>query len=428
LAETDYSYDEPGYLTAANIITQHVAAPWSVRGNPTTVSHFSTGSTWVTSHTNWYDTGEPYQKIDPLGHTTTVSYDAAYAGAYATQTCSPATGSTAHCVSGTYDFNSGLLLSLTNENATTRASGNSQGDAAHTTTFLYDELFRPRKSIAPPDPDPANGGSQAQVTLTYSDEAAPTSFPLTFTLQKTVTTALSDSATSSYDGLGRVYQTQHALPNGTSTVVTTFDDANSKLTVTNPYFSTADPTYGSTTTLSDGLGRATQVTEQDGSIKSVAYDVVALSGAAGNCTLTTDEAGKQRRTCGDGLGRLVEVDEPNPGSAATYAQATVSISGTEQSNPLPAAYGSGYVDIGGVEGNYQSCTDPAPPRQPVCNTAYDTGRFPSRLGRIRRRAPISATAAPQPPRWPRLWLRLFTMTRLARRTARFHPLTQAVWC
>jgi len=112
----------------------------------------------------------------------------------------------------------------------------------------------------------------------------------------------------------------------------------------------------------------------------VAYDVVALSGAAGNCTLTTDEAGKQRRTCGDGLGRLVEVDEPNPGSAATYAQATVSISGTEQSNPLPAAYGSGYVDIGGVEGNYQSCTDPAPPRQPVCNTAYDTGTVSIQVG------------------------------------------------
>ena len=69
-----------------------------------------------------------------------------------------------------------------------------------------------------------------------------------------------------------------------------------------------------------------------------------------------------------------------PGSVATYAQATVSISGSEQANPLPAAYGSGYVDIGGVEGNYQSCTDPAPPRQPVCNTAYDTGTVVIQVG------------------------------------------------
>ena len=69
-----------------------------------------------------------------------------------------------------------------------------------------------------------------------------------------------------------------------------------------------------------------------------------------------------------------------PGAAATYAQATVSISGSEQANPLPAAYGYGYVDIGGSEGSYQSCTDPAPPRQPVCNTAYDTGTVSIQVG------------------------------------------------
>ena len=135
MAETDYSYDEPGYFTASTpaVTTQHVAAPWSVRGNQTTVSRWlSTGSTWTSSHTNWYDTGEAYQQFDPLGHTTTHSYDAAYVGAYSTKTCSPSTGGVTHCVSGTYDFNTGFLTSLTNENATTQASGNTQGDAAHT--------------------------------------------------------------------------------------------------------------------------------------------------------------------------------------------------------------------------------------------------------------------------------------------------------
>ena len=33
LAETDYTYDEPQYLTASNITTQHGAAPNPVRGN-----------------------------------------------------------------------------------------------------------------------------------------------------------------------------------------------------------------------------------------------------------------------------------------------------------------------------------------------------------------------------------------------------------
>src|SRR6185503_19040801 len=143
MAETDYAYDEPGYLTASNINTQHFSPPNTVRGNLTTVSRWlNTSSSFVSSHANWYDTGEAYQQIDPLGHPTTYTYDSFYAGAYATQTCSPTTGSVAHCVSGTYDFNTGVLTSLTNENATTQASGNSQGDSGHTSIYGYDYLFR----------------------------------------------------------------------------------------------------------------------------------------------------------------------------------------------------------------------------------------------------------------------------------------------
>ena len=66
--------------------------------------------------------------------------------------------------------------------------------------------------------------------------SAPNVFPFTFSAQKTVTAALTDSATSSYDGLGRVYQSQHVLPNGTSTVDTTFDDAHSQAHRNEPLF------------------------------------------------------------------------------------------------------------------------------------------------------------------------------------------------
>src|SRR6185312_1706966 len=59
MAETDYAYDEPGYLTASNINTQHFSPPNTVRGNLTTVSRWlNTSSSFVSSHTNWYDTGE----------------------------------------------------------------------------------------------------------------------------------------------------------------------------------------------------------------------------------------------------------------------------------------------------------------------------------------------------------------------------------
>ena len=310
VAETDYTYDEPAYLTTPNpaITTQHNSAPpYGVRGNQTTVSRWlNTTNSSIASHTNWYDTGEVYKAIDPLGHETTHSYDPFYAGAYGTQTCSPTTNNVAHCVSGTYDFNTGVLTSLTNENATTQASGNMQGDSAHTSSYTYDYMFRITSAQAPPDP--ANNGLRATTSFDFS---APNTSPLYVHRSKSVTTALNDSATSYFDGLGRGYQSQHAVPGNTATVDTTFDAAGHAATVSNPYFTTSDPTYGNTTNAYDALDRVTQTTKQDGSISKVAYSVLTSVAANGDCTVTTDEAGKQRGACSDALGRLVEVDEPS---------------------------------------------------------------------------------------------------------------------
>jgi RHS repeat-associated protein len=77
---------------------------------------------------------------------------------------------------------------------------------------------------------------------------------------------------------------------------------------------------------------------------------------------------------------LIEVDEPNPGAQATYAQASVSIGGSEQANPQSGSSGSGYVDIGGSEGSNQVCTDPEPPAHPVCTTSPDTGSVSIQVG------------------------------------------------
>ncbi len=371
MAETDFSYDEAPYLTSASINTQHVSPPNGVRGNQTTVSKWlNTSNSLLSSHTNWYDTGEVYQSIDPLGHTTTHSYDPAYIGAYATQTCSPTTssGSVAHCVSGTYDFNTGVLTSLTNENATAQASGNTPGDSAHTSNYTYDYMFRITSAQTPPDP--ANSGLRAQTSFSFS---APNSFPITATRLKSITPALSDSATSFFDGLGRSFKTQHAVPGNTATVDTTFDLAGHPATVSNPYFSTSDATYGLTQNAYDGLDRVTTVTKQDGSISSVAYsvitgvhDAVANANTVGDCTDSTDEAGKQRRACVDGLGRLVMVAEPNPGAAATTATGVVTINGNEQTTGGAATSGSTTITISGSERTGQLCLN-------TCHTIWDVG-------------------------------------------------------
>jgi RHS repeat-associated protein len=348
-AETDYTYDEAAYLTnyeqtvGALPTGSHVAAPNSVRGNLTTISEWLNTGGSVTSHKNWYDTGEVYQEIDPLGHTTTYSYDLAYAGALPTQTCNPK----GQCTSATYDLNTGLITSLTDANGSYPASGMSQGDPAHTTTYTYDFMGRMTSAISPPDPN----GSQSQTSFNYLD-------PVTVQQIKSITASLTDSLTSHSDGLDHVVRTEHATSSGTAVTDTTYDGLGHVTTASNPYFSTSDSTYGITTNQYDALGRVTHITKQDGSISSVSYDVTTPTGVLGNCTAATDEAGKQRRTCLDALGHIVEVDEPNPGAQPVPAQGTLSVNGTLQSQSgvgaFNAAAGTASLTITGIQRSVSS--------------------------------------------------------------------------
>src|SRR5262249_30015878 len=100
-AETDYFYDETLPVTPSPAInTQHSVPTTSIRGNLTTTvrklsaTPCAANATWtnVISHSTWFDTGELQSSTDPMGHTTTHLYDAAYAGAFSTQSCSPQTG------------------------------------------------------------------------------------------------------------------------------------------------------------------------------------------------------------------------------------------------------------------------------------------------------------------------------------------------
>jgi RHS repeat-associated protein len=81
--------------------------------------------------------------------------------------------------------------------------------------------------------------------------------------------------------------------------------------VSNPYRSTSEPTYGLTQYAYDGLNRPLTVTRPDGSKVQTWY--------CGSGTLVTDEARKWRRSVGDSVGRLIEVDEPSSTSATATA-------------------------------------------------------------------------------------------------------------
>src|SRR5438045_2461444 len=139
------------------------------------------------------------------------------------------------------------------------------------------------------------------VTFHYNESDGPISLSATTAIDSTKSLV----RTAVVDGLGRVQQSQlNSDPQGVVYTDTTYDALGRVSTVSNPYRSASDLTYGVTQSQYDALGRVTQVVKADGCVSRISY--------SGNCTTTTDEAGKQRRACSDALGRLTNVWE-DPG-------------------------------------------------------------------------------------------------------------------
>ena len=355
IGQSKYAYDE-GSLTSSGIGTPtHVAPPAGepIRGNLTTSSHWlDTASAFISSTSTYFDTGTKATGVDPLNHTTSYTYSGTFLGAYVTQTNMPDTqmpdsGAPVvhHIISGNYDFNTGLLTSFTDENG-------------QQYTYTYDSLMLRLTQGNHPD-----GGI---TKFFYPD-------PNTVERQRLITGTTYDDFKVKFDGLGRPYQTQQLTPDCTSYVKvdTVYDSAGRTKTVSNPYCLTNEPTSGVTTTIHDALNRTLNTTKQDGSVTSVKYEDTPgdTSGAPLVCTTATDESGKKRQTCSDAFGRLVKVVEPNPAAAATYANGSVTVSGTEQSgNSQPASSGQTTITISGQEHSViTNCF------RNHCTTVWDTG-------------------------------------------------------
>jgi hypothetical protein len=300
-AETDYSYDDSSRLFTPNppVATQHVGAPGSVRGNLSSVKRqvsskpCQSGATWspITSYTNMYDTGMPYQSIDPLGNATTYTYDPALVGALVTQTQLPDTSSPTlahHITKEGYDFNTGLRTSHSDENSKPTAYG-------------YDTMWR-ISSIGYPD-----GGS---TTFTYNDSPGSLSVEIQHTMDSTKHT----DAFVLLDNFGR--EISHSKANGEATpwdkTDTCYDARGLKSFVSYPYqassYNGAQVCSGSGDSYAyDALKRVLSVTHSDNSFVSTSY--------VGAATSVIDEGNGngsqsiQKISQVDGLGRLVSLCE-----------------------------------------------------------------------------------------------------------------------
>lgn len=306
VAQTNYSYDQ-GTLTS----TSGTPAPnhdYTLYGSSNTLRGNLTESTGLIKSTNAYlntyytynDLGNMQTTTDPAGNQTTFSYVDSWADshcpvgantfAYMTKTTDPL----GHRAEHWYYTCTGLQQATKDENDISNSRAG--------TTYTYDLMNR---ILVTSDPD---GG---QASDTYND----TTFPLSVTQSKLVTSGTSIVTMMAVDDLGRKYHTSLQDPDcHTSNGLVTVDygygfNSNSftnarYTTVSNPYCQQSDPTYGVTTTNYDGIGRVTGVVRADGSTTTTSYSA--------NVATLTDETGKQRKTQMDGLGRLTYVwEDPN---------------------------------------------------------------------------------------------------------------------
>lgn len=290
VARTDVTYDQYYSLASAGMVPQHdsnFGTTFTLRGNPTQIKRWRNTDGHLLATTYRYDeTGNILSITDPGQHTTSWAYDDSD-GPWVGALCSPVN---ARAFPTRLTNAKGHVLRFKRFPCTGKLASRTDANGA-TTTYSYDVLGRPLTVTYPP-----GGGWK---TFDYHGDPAP---PIA-----TEHTGLggnrASSKTTYFDGLGRpVSAVDDSDPSGPVRVDTTYDALGRKRTVTNPYRSSSDATYGITTYEYDMFGRVVSVTSPDGTVVRTDY--------IGNSTTVTDEVGNQRRSFSDALGRLTEVDEP----------------------------------------------------------------------------------------------------------------------
>lgn len=280
---------------------QHVSVSGS-RGNLTTLSR-ETGSGYINQTMSYYDAGTVSTATDWAGNIITYSYAGSSCGnSFPTSVTLPKSQSR----SMTWNCAGAVLTQLTDENR-------------QNTTYGYggagDPNFWGITSLSPP--------ATAITNLSYSATQIQSSL--------TNSNGLTTTSTNNLDGLGRLLNKQ-VSGTGLSTPIhtdTTYDALGRRLSVSNPYQSTGDSTYGKDTYLYDALSRITSITHQDNNSTTGFYGAAVPSNGGrstqlcsstnygyGFPTLSSDEAGRMRQSWTDALGRLIEVDEPDPSSGS----------------------------------------------------------------------------------------------------------------
>jgi len=269
-------------------------------GHQTSITNWSSGSASATT-TNTYDpnTGLLTKSVDPRGIITNIT-NGACNGSFPTLV---SIGSLS--TSFTWDCSGEVKTSFTDANSQpTTYSYSSSGTG--------DPFWRLMKETRP---------DTGWTSYTYNDTASQ---PNVVTTVRRDTAGDTVSATVKVDGLNRPVQTVKSSPQSTNSIKvdTTYDQLGRVFTVSNPYYSTSDSTYGITKYYYDVLGRTVQKLKQDGTSSEwwCYYNKqtngqpnckAALASTPGLWVDHQDEALNDTQSTQDGLGRLIAMVEPN---------------------------------------------------------------------------------------------------------------------
>ena len=278
VSQTQYNYDETAVQSTSGT-PQHTSVTGS-RGNLTSVHSYTSGSNFLTRTMTYFDTGNVQTATDVNNAQTTYTYGAC-GNSFPTTISEPLSMSRTF----TWDTNctGGVATSAKDENS-------------NTTTITYsDPYFWRPASVSYPD--------GALLSFTYNS-------PTTFTLTQKMSSSQNIVSTILSDGLGRTKKTElNSDPSGVDYVDTTYDLLGRVYTVSNPYRSTSDPTYGITTYQYDALSRPKQVIPPDGT--QTTNNISASY--TNNCVTAADQASKKVTTCSNSLGYLTQVFEDPSG-------------------------------------------------------------------------------------------------------------------
>ena len=259
------------------------------------------GNAWIPTSSMTYDSiGRPSTKYDGDGNPTTIGYGTDPVTGSPSPFPNQITNALNQVDQYTYDDNTGNLTWHNDKNSMQ-------------TNYTFDLAGRPL-SVSYPD-----GG---KTLYCYSDlggavcpSSAPQPAPFTAYVRQLVHDSIYSPSSTSYDGLGRPWQSTG--PDGAVTT-TEFDALGRVYTVSNPHFGIPSQTDGSQTFLYDALGRKTMQTQQDGTQLQWCYDGIATAGQTDCLPQSStayarvdavDENGKVKQQFTDGLGRLHQVVE-----------------------------------------------------------------------------------------------------------------------